>query len=110
MRSFFVILVSTLVMLTPPALGAATGDSDQTESEPSAWQRLQQATDPDIVAIRKVLEVLIQDRPVAVSSTSQPEARRVDPMDVGRMSALENRVRRLESDLGQLRAKVSQMR
>lgn len=109
MRKLLIALAGVLMILPPCALGAATKDSEQPEREPSAWKRLQQATDPDIVAIRQVLEVLIQDRRPA-TPLAQPELGRVDPMDVGQMRALEGRIRRLEGEVTQLRAQVNRLR
>ena len=97
------------MILPAYALSEATDDSKKPEGEPSAWKRLQQATDPDIVAIRQVLEILIQDRRPA-TPLAQPEAGRVDPMNVGQTRALESRIRRLEGEVTQLRAQVNRLR
>ena len=110
MEKFLIVLAGILISVTSPALGEVIGESGQVEHQPTAWQRLQQSNDPDVVAIRQVLEALIQDRRTTDGPEPQLEARRVDPMDVGRVNALENRLRRLESEFGQLRAKVNSMR
>ena len=109
MRKLLITLAGVLMTLPPYAFSATTADVDQAEREPTAWQRLQQATDPDIVAVRKVLEVLIQDRRPA-PQLAQSEVGRVDPMDVGQMRALESRIRRLEGEITQLRAQVNRLR
>ena len=109
MRKLLITLTGVLMTLPLYALGATTADADQAEREPTAWQRLQQATDPDIVAIRQVLEILIQDRRPA-ARLAQPEAGRVDPTTVGQTRALEGRIRRLEGEITQLRAQVNRLR
>ena len=62
MRILDIALVVVLFCLTPPAQGESTRDSDGTERESKSWEILQQATDPEIIAIRQVLEVLVQEQ------------------------------------------------
>ena len=109
MRILDIVLVGVLFCLTPPAQGESTRDSDRTERESKPWEILQQATDPEIVAIRQVLEVLVQERSPA-GRLIGPDARRIDPMEASRERALEDRVRRLESELVRLRAHVDRLR
>lgn len=109
MRILDIVLVGVLFCLTAPAQGESTRDSDRTERESKPWEILQQATDPEIVAIRQVLEVLVQERSPA-GRLIVTEARRIDPMEASRERALEDRVRRLESELVRLRAHVDRLR
>lgn len=103
MRILDIVLVGVLFCLTPPAQG------EWAERESKPWEILQQATDPEIVAIRQVLEVLVQERSPA-GRLIGTDARRIDPMEASRERALEDRVRRLESELVRLRAHVDRLR
>ena len=109
-RSKLLWLVMSIVVAAP-----AFGVEEQPvpdEAEPDekqaagAWATLQEATDPDIVAVRRVLEVLIQDRrPTVVTVT--PRASADTASDV---RTLESRIRRLESEVQYLRSRVDRMR
>ncbi len=109
MRILDIALVVVLFFQSLPAQGESTRDSDGTERESKPWEILQQATDPEIIAIRQVLEVLVNEqRPEG--RLIGTEARRIDPMEASRERALEDRVRRLESELVRLRAHVDRLR
>ncbi len=109
MRILDIALVGVLFSLTSPAQGESTRDSGGTDRESKPWEILQQATDPEIVAIRQMLEVLVQEHRPGVRLIGT-EARRIDPMEASRERALEDRVRRLENELVRLRAHIDRLR
>ncbi len=109
MRILDIALVVVLFCQSLPAQGESRRDSDGTERESKPWEILQQATDPEIIAIRQVLEVLVQEQRPG-GRLIGTEARRIDPMEASRERALEDRVRRLESELVRLRAHVDRLR
>lgn len=82
-----------------------TATQDETQAA-GAWATLQEATDPDIVAVRRVLEVLIQDRRRTVV-TAPPRASTDSASNV---RSLESRIRRLESEVQYLRSRVDRLR
>ena len=112
------LVVFACFAIHPSPMYAADGDASNETGTPAAategderaaagaWARLQDATDPDIVAIRRVLEVLIQDRRRTVVPASIPSVRG----GATEVRSLESRIRRLESEIQYLRNRVDRLR
>ena len=83
MRILDIALVVVLFCQSLPAQGESRRDADGTERESKPWEILQQATDPEIIAIRQVLEVLVQEQRPG-GRLIGIETRRIDPMEASR--------------------------
>ena len=107
MTKYEVIGSLAIVFTTVVSPMANAGEEDNSEKRAAgAWATLQEATDPDIVAIRKVLEVLIQDRRPSVVTV----APRSSDQASSEVRSLESRIRRLESEVQYLRSRVDRLR
>ncbi len=106
----FLLLVMSIVCVVPNLAAEAEPTPDETapDEKPAAgaWATLQDATDPDIVAVRRVLEVLIQDRRRTVVTVPP----RASAETAGDVRSLESRIRRLESEVQYLRSRVDRLR
>ena len=118
MKMHLLALLSLLIFLIPHAQAETTSGSDPGGRESTAWQRLQQATEPDIVAIRQILDILLQEhrpltQPVAQTDgndSPRPESRLDDTANLRRVRELEDRVRRLEGEMRQVNSQLTRLR
>lgn len=91
-------------LLSGPAFAAVEATVEPESAGP--WALLQEATDPEIVALRDLLLELFRSRAAAAGAPSP----RVAVVDPGQVRRLEDRIRSLEQELRRLRSQVEQLR